>query len=96
MIVGFVAVIFLAYRWYMARKYGTPIFPTQTGPSRAQLKKAKKTSQKPSPSTPATFKAKSSSLKEKRKPSRPKTRREGHNLTVIEGKKNKKKKRALF
>ncbi|MDT8862512.1 hypothetical protein N0O92_20110 [Alkalihalobacillus sp. MEB130] len=99
MIVGFVAVIFLIYRWYMARKYGTSLFPSQTGPSRAQLQKAKRTSTKhsSSPSPTAVFKPKRSNpANEKKKNTRPKTRREGHNLTVIEGKKSKKKKRAFF
>ncbi|ARK31412.1 SA1362 family protein [Halalkalibacter krulwichiae] len=100
MIVGFIAVIFLIYRWFMARKYGVPLFPTQTGPSRAQLKKAKRTSTHRQASTPATatFKSKKpSTLSSKRKQVRPvKKRREDHNLTVIEGKKNKKKNRAFF
>ncbi|WP_052144769.1 SA1362 family protein [Halalkalibacter okhensis] len=100
MIVGFVAVIFLGYRWFMSRKYGTPLFPSQTGPSRAQLRKAKKTSTKRSSTpvpAPATFKPRTTNMmNEKKKTSRPKNRRDGHNLTVIEGKKNKKKKRAFF
>ncbi|WP_332632327.1 SA1362 family protein [Halalkalibacter flavus] len=99
MIVGFVAVIFLGYRWYMSRKYGTPLFPSQTGPSRAQLRKAKRTStqRSSSPAPTAAFKPRTTNMMtEKKKTSRPKNRREGHNLTVIEGKKNKKKKRAFF
>ena len=44
MMIGFIAVIFLIYRWFMSRRYGTPLFSSQSGPSRAQLKKAKRTS----------------------------------------------------
>jgi hypothetical protein len=97
--VGFIAVIFLIYRWVMARRYGTPLFPSQSGPSRAQLRKAKRTSTKrqPSPIKTAAFKPKTPNVvSAKKKPVRPKRRREDHNLTVIEGKKNKKKNRAFF
>lgn len=100
MMIGFIAVIFLIYRWFMARRYGTPLFPTQSGPSRAQLKKAKRTSVKrTAPVPPASvFKGKKvTSVQTKKKPMRTGTkRREGHHLKVIEGKKQKKKSRALF
>ncbi|WP_332697945.1 SA1362 family protein [Halalkalibacter lacteus] len=99
MMAGFIAVIFLVYRWFMARRYGTPLFPSQSGPNRAQLRKAKRTSTKrqTSPAKTAAFKPKSTNVvSAKKKPSRPKRRREDHNLTVIEGKKNKKKNRAFF
>ncbi len=99
MMVGFIAVFFLIYRWFMARRYGTPLFPSQSGPSRAQLRKAKRTSlnRQSSPSKTAAFKPKTTNVvSAKKKPARPKRRREDHNLTVIEGKKNKKKNRAFF
>jgi hypothetical protein len=98
---GTIAVIFLLYRWYISRQYGTPFFPSKEGPSKGQMRKAKRTS-----TVQQTTYKRSSSLKgpngrkaSTRKPqarSPLKQRREGHNLTVIEGNKNKKKNRALF
>ncbi|WP_227938501.1 SA1362 family protein [Alkalihalobacillus deserti] len=101
MMIGFIAVIFIIYRWFMARRYGTPLFPSQTGPSGAQLKKAKRTSTQRQASSPsgAVFKSKRVTAPQtKKKPIRSSTkqRREGHNLKVIEGKKQKKKSRAFF
>ncbi len=108
MIVGFVAVIFLIYRWVMAKRYGTSLFPKRSGPTRAQLRKAKRTSTKrPSTGAPTsnTTAATSPSFMHrgkkvravKSKSARPATnRKEAHHLTVIEGRKNKKKNRAFF
>jgi hypothetical protein len=100
MMVGFIALIFVIYRWVMARRYGTPLFPSQSGPSRAQLRKAKRTStqrQSSSPTKVVFGNRKVTPVSSKKKPvSVVKKRREDHNLTVIEGKKNKKKNRAFF
>ncbi|GAE36326.1 SA1362 family protein [Halalkalibacter akibai] len=100
MIVGFVALFFLIYRWFMSRRYGTPLFPSQSGPSRAQLQKAKRTSTQrhtsASPTTVLRPNKKITTVPKKRPVRVVKKRRENHNLTVIEGKKNKKKNRAFF
>ncbi|MEC2073817.1 SA1362 family protein [Alkalihalophilus marmarensis] len=101
-IAGFVAVIFFLYRLYLAKRFGTPIMPKRQGPSRSQLKKAKRTStvKKATPSRgPNFFKATNGTSAVKKKAPYPKSaikKRADHNFTVIEGKKNKKKNRALF
>lgn len=104
MIVGFIAVIFLIYRWVMAKRYGTSLFPQRSGPTRSQLRKAKRTSTKRA-NTSASSSATAPAFIQKRKPNqavkhksaRPaKNRKEAHHLTVIEGKKSKKKSRAFF
>ncbi|MBP3952322.1 hypothetical protein [Bacillus suaedae] len=94
-------IIFLIYRLYMSRKYGIPFLPSQSGPSRAQIRKAKRTSTQKVTQPPSKFRPRTSSGNSKsKKKSEPllKKRREDHQLTVIEGKKNKSKKknRALF
>lgn len=100
MIAGFVALIYLIYRWIIAKRYKTSLFPARTGPSRAQLRKAQRTSSKrtsTSASSP-TFINKGKEIKAgKSKSARAtKNRKDAHHLTVIEGKKNKKKNRAFF
>ncbi|WP_100404770.1 hypothetical protein [Bacillus solitudinis] len=96
-----IAIIFFLYRLYISRRYGTSLFPKREGPTKAQLRKAKRTT-----TVQSSHLKRKSSLKgpngrkaSTRKPhsrSPLKTRREDHNLTVIEGKKNKKKSRAFF
>lgn len=45
-IVGFIALFYFGYRFYLSRKYGTPFLRSgsKDGYTRAQLKKAKRTS----------------------------------------------------
>jgi hypothetical protein len=100
-IAGFVAVIFFLYRLYLAKRFGTSIWPKPQGPSRSQLKKAKRTSTASRPTSPrnASFFRSTSGTAVKKKSPLPKSpikKRPEHNFTVIEGKKNKKKNRALF
>lgn len=97
-IAGFAGLLFLVIRWVMARRYGTSLFPSRTGPTRAQLRKAKRTSSKKAEPAPPSFLARGKTLRaSKSKPARlAKHRTANPHLTVIEGKKNKKKNRALF
>ncbi|KMK76980.1 SA1362 family protein [Alkalihalobacillus pseudalcaliphilus] len=97
----FIVGIFVVYRLFMMKQYGTPFLPQRSGPSRKQLQKAKRTStvNKSAPSKfplrnvqSPTSHSKVAPLKKKK----PVQRNRSHNLTVIEGKKNKKKNRALF
>ncbi|WP_062048172.1 hypothetical protein [Bacillus sp. JCM 19034] len=94
-IVVIVGLIFLVYRFVMSKRYGIPLFPKRTGPTRSQIRKAKKTSRHHNRPTkrntniqPINTKSKTESLIRKK--------RTDHNFKVIEGKKNKKKNRALF
>ncbi|WP_017726995.1 SA1362 family protein [Halalkalibacterium ligniniphilum] len=95
-VVAIAALLFFLFQRFMAQRNGGRVGGSQR-PSSAQLRKAKRTStaakvEKRPTSLPAKLKqAKKQTLK---KPS--KKRREGSHLTVIEGKKNKKKNRALF
>lgn len=100
-IAGFVAVIFFLYRLYLAKRFGTPIIPKRQGPSRSQLKRAKRTSTvgKAAPTKGANFFKATNGSAVKKKAPYPKSaikKRADHNFTVIEGKKNKKKNRALY
>lgn len=98
-IAGFAGLIFLVIRWVMARRYGTSLFPARTGPTRAQLRKAKRTSSKKTESAPSSFLSRGAKTVQasKSKPARlTKHKTANPHLTVIEGKKNKKKNRALF
>ncbi|WYP25226.1 SA1362 family protein [Alkalihalobacillus sp. FSL W8-0930] len=105
-IVGFIALFYFGYRFYLSRKYGTPFLRSgsKDGPTRAQLKKAKRTStvRATGPTNQSKLKPNSTvQMKRNQKPFKktPK-RRSGPTLTVIEGKKNrakpKKKNRASF
>ncbi|WP_088104712.1 SA1362 family protein [Halalkalibacter urbisdiaboli] len=99
-IAGFVAVVYLLYRWYLSRRYGTSLFPSRQGPTKAQIRKAKRTStvsqpifkRQPNVKGPNRRKAQTKRSHQRS----PLKRRDDHNLTVIEGKKNKKKNRAFF
>ncbi|MDQ0208981.1 SA1362 family protein [Alkalicoccobacillus murimartini] len=101
---GIAAAIFFIYRFYMSRKYGVPIFHSNEGPTRAQLKKAKRTSTVRSAGPVNHSKLKPATTKQMKRNQKPfkkvASRRSGPQLTVIEGKKNKfkskKKNRASF
>ncbi len=90
--IGIVAVLFLIYR-LITEKRRTYSSQYQH-PTRAQLAKAKRTSSmNRKPSSLSAHKSKST----RNKPlNRALTRKDPPHLTVIEGKKNKKKSRALF
>ncbi|TSB44700.1 SA1362 family protein [Alkalicoccobacillus porphyridii] len=100
---GFAVLIYFLYRFYLSRKYGVPFMRSQDGPTKAQLRKAKRTSTVRSAGPPnrSKFKPATKQMKQNQKPLKkvPK-KRSGPNLTVIEGKKNKlkpkKKDRASF
>lgn len=96
-IVVIVGVIFLVYRLIMSRRYGIPLFPKRTGPTRSQIRKAKKTSRHHNRQNPTKRKSNVQPIRSKSK-TEPfiRKQRTDHNFKVIEGKKNKKKNRALF
>ncbi|MED1564099.1 SA1362 family protein, partial [Alkalihalobacillus alcalophilus] len=100
----FIGGIFLVYRLFMMRRYGTSFIPKKQGPTRKQLQKAKRTSTvQKNGSAKSSFRNSGrqttnstiTPIKKKTTKSTANRKRE-HNLTVIEGKKNKKKNRALF
>lgn len=104
MTIGFIALFFLIFKWVMAKRSGSSLFSSQSGPTRAQLKKAKETSRRQTTKSTSPFTRKQSLMKRKDEKTRAKKKstsplskkRREHNLTVIEGKKAKKKNRALF
>ncbi|KYG30969.1 SA1362 family protein [Alkalihalobacillus trypoxylicola] len=97
LIVIIAAVIFFLYRLYVSKQYGVPIIPKSQGPTRKQLKKAKRTSTVKPSQPPRRFVSKGTNTVKKgpvplRKSTTPTKKRE-HNFTVIEGNKNKHKRK---
>ncbi|GAE31860.1 SA1362 family protein [Halalkalibacter hemicellulosilyticus] len=96
-VIVIVGLIFFVYRLVMSRRYGTPLFPSRSGPTRAQIRKAKKTSQHHNKQHPSKRHTNVQPIRSKKKPEPLiRKKRPDHNFKVIEGKKNKKKNRALF
>ncbi|NEU29615.1 SoxR reducing system RseC family protein [bacterium LRH843] len=94
--IGFIAVIYFVFKWVMAKRHGTSLFSSPPGPTRAQLQKAKRTSTKQRPAPSPLNRGKEIRASKAKYARSAINRKEGHHLTVIEGKKNKKKNRAFF
>lgn len=96
--IGILTIAVFIYRFIMTKRAGGSFSSSnqyqQSRPTRAQIAKAKRTSQgkMKNPSPPFLHKGKDG----KPKPARAINRKNTQHLTVIEGKKNKKKSRALF
>ncbi|MED4080208.1 SA1362 family protein [Halalkalibacterium halodurans] len=100
MVAVIAAIIYFVFRWIVSRRYGSPVKGQGANrPTAAQIRKAKRTStvqkQKEGKSFGMFSDRTPSSTKRKKSPAL-KRRDENPHLTVIEGKKNKKKNRALF
>ncbi|WP_078391701.1 hypothetical protein [Shouchella patagoniensis] len=90
-----VALIYFGYRFYLSRRYGTKMFSKpQNAPTRAQLKKAQRTStvKNTKPHHSPLKKTKQTELNKSGLKKVPKRRSAPH-LTVIEGKASKQKKK---
>ncbi|MFS0787240.1 hypothetical protein ABC345_12730 [Shouchella sp. 1P09AA] len=91
----FVGVFYLGYRFYLSKRYGTPVKKgSSKGPNRSQIRKAQRTSTvKPQTKKSMPSSSKQRDLNQKQLKKVPKRRSSPH-LTVIEGKNAKKKKKA--